>query len=55
MAKSKEEIMSLPSHQRKKEFKRRKKFRKAEAKRTLPMRIKLAEESKKRIQEENKR
>lgn len=47
--------MSLPSHQRKKEIKKRRRFRKAEAKRTLPMRIKLAEESKKKKQEESKK
>ncbi len=47
--------MSLPSHQRKKELKKRKRFRKAEAKRTLPIRIKLAEENRKRLQEKNKK
>ena len=40
--------MSLPSHQRKKELKKRKRFRKAEAKRTLPIRIKLAESKKRK-------
>ena len=46
--------MSLPSHQRKIELKKRRRFRKAEAKKTLPLRIKLAEENKKKKQEEKK-
>ncbi len=55
MVKSKAEIVTLPFHKRKREFKKRRKFRKSEAKRTLPIRIKAEEERKKKLQEENKK
>lgn len=55
MVKSREEIMTLPSHKRKSEFGKRRMFRKSEAKRTLSARIKAVEEAKKRKLEEPKR